>query len=338
MKSLRALWPILIILFLLSGCLAVEQTDETLPVPPQENRLVIYTSHQKTIYEPLIREFEARTGIWIQIETGGTIELLDRIKNEGENTPCDLIFGGGIETLEAHKDLFLPYQSPLLEQVDPIYLTDSVSWTPLSALPLVLVYNPKLVRLNPPSGWEDLLNPTWQGRIAYADPETSASAYTALSSLIQFFPDMDSQQILQQFAANLDGKLLTASDQVIEEVAHGNCYIGLTLEDDARRSIENGYDIAMIYPREGTSMVCDGAAILSSCQHVENAQRFIDFLLSQDVQNYLMDHCYRRSVLTHLQTTPDSQIQWAPYDILWASSCQKEILAQWHSMLQEVTP
>ena len=80
-------------LLTLTGCGAWDDGDASAFAPGEEERLTIYTSHKAEVYGPIVREFEERTGIWVQVETGGTAELLERIAGEGEDTPCDLLFG-----------------------------------------------------------------------------------------------------------------------------------------------------------------------------------------------------------------------------------------------------
>lgn len=336
MRSLSHFFlPFLLISLVLAGCLSPSARNQNILAPAEEDRLVIYTSHREAVYGPIIREFEARTGIWVQVKTGGTMELLNRIT--AGDCDCDLLFGGGVETLESHKELFIPYQSPRSQEIATIYRSSTHHWTPVSSLPIVLAYNSKLVRLNPPSGWGDLLDSNWKGRIAYADPSVSASAFTALSTLVQVYSDADTESILRAYAENLDGELLSSSSSVIEQIAQGNCYIGVTLEDEAMRSIQEGYDLDIVYPEEGTSAVCDGAAIVSRCSHLSNAQAFIDFLLEEDVQRYLSKHCSRRSVLSAL-TDAASDTVFLTYDIAWASERQEELLTLWENLQKEVAP
>ena len=47
--------------------------------PSEAERLVVYTSHKEEVYQPIVEEFERRTGVWVQVVSGGTTELLERI-------------------------------------------------------------------------------------------------------------------------------------------------------------------------------------------------------------------------------------------------------------------
>ena len=323
----------------LSGCIRTEQPDYSDLAPAEENRLVIYTSHQEEIYTPIIREFEKRTGIWVQVETGGSIELLERIASESEKPRCDLIFGGGVESLDSFSNRFSPYKSPEAENLPSKYIQKDGLWTPFSVLPVVLVYNPKVVRTNPPTGWDSLLDPAWKGKIAFADPETSGSSYTALSTMVQILPGRD-EDLIRRFYENLEGRTIDRAGQVVGEVANGSCYIGVTLEENALRSIKKGYDIAMVYPKEGTSAIPDGLAVIAGCPHEENARLFVDFALSRDVQTYLSRSSNLRAVRSDVPQPEGvtGELLTFPYDVGLAGSRQEDYLALWHSLREEVQP
>lgn len=324
-------------MLLLTGCGRAAAGDAAGFAPAEEDRLVIYTSHKEEVYGPIIKEFEERTGVWVQVETGGTVELLDRIA--GEEGGCDLMFGGGVDSLEARRDLFAPYESAAAAALWEPYRCGDGCWTPFSALPVVLIYNPKLVRVNPPTGWASLLDSAWRGRIAFASPEVSGSSYTALATLLQVLPG-DAEQTMAAFVRNLDQGVLDGSGDVVSAVADGSCYIGVTLEETALKGIQAGYDIAMVYPADGTSAVPDGLAVVSGCAHEENARRFIDFALSEAVQSHLIETCARRSVRADLFESAEETegLVLCDYDIQWVSGHREELMALWRELRGEAEP
>ena len=168
---------------LLAGCAAQQPPEEDF-APPEEERLVLYTSHKEEVYWPIVKEFEERTGIWVEVVTGGTNELLDQIRAEADNPRADVMFGGGVESLSACAGYFTPYQCAGAEEIDGQFRAPGDLWTPFSALPVVLICNTKLLPPGAVSGWADLLRPEYRGRIAFADPAVSGSSYTALLTLL----------------------------------------------------------------------------------------------------------------------------------------------------------
>lgn len=330
MKKLTAI--LLVCLLLLSGCTPVREDAVASYAPPEENRLVIYTSHKEEVYWPIIKEFEERTGIWVEVVSGGTNELLDRIEQESGEPRADVMFGGGVESLESKRELFEPYRCDGAEQLLSRYRSPDDLWTPFSALPTVLIYNTKLVQAGALTGWADLLEPEVKGRIAFAAPAISGSAYTGLVTLLSALGGQW-EDTLHAFACNLDGLQLDSSGDVLTAVAGGSCLVGVTLEETAMQRIAAGEDLAMVYPAEGTSAVPDASALVKGAPHADNARRFLDFTASADVQRLLVRRFYRRSVRADIE--PDgvlpslSGVSMTDYDIAWASREHDAILMTW---------
>ena len=104
--------------------------------------------------------------------------------------------------------------------------------------------------------------------------------------------------------------------------------------------MSEGADLAMLYPQEGTSAVPDGTAIVKGALHRENAQKFLDFTVSRDVQQLLAERFFRQSVRTDIQMPeliqedgPDLKI--FDYDIVWAAKERDAILAKWEELQKE---
>lgn len=323
----------LIFALLLSGCAQKQAQDLG---PADDDTLVIYTSHKKEVWWPIVKEFESRTGLWVQVVEGGTNELLETIRSGKADPAPDLMFGGGVESLEANASLFSPYTCAQADRLLPQYRSDEDLWTPFSALPLVLIYNPKLLSSDSLTGWSDLMKPSLHGRIAFADPAVSGSSYTALVTLLEALGG-DHDTVLREFARNLDGKQLSSSGDVLSAVASGECFVGVTLEETASRRIAAGEQLAMVYPADGTSCVSDGCAILADARHPENAKKFVDFTVSRDVQQLLQDRFCRRPVRDGLEPSaslPDlAAIAQVDYDLSWASEHRDSLLMSWEFYL-----
>lgn len=286
----------LLLLLCLSGCAEKAQQDMSAYVPAESERLTIFTSQASSVYEPLVREFEARTGIWVTVEEGSHKALTEKIA--GGDSGCDVLFGGSPEMFEAGGALFSAYDSPEKKAVQPELLPSDQPWLPFSKSPVVLIYNIKLVRITPPQNWSSLLDPDWKGKIAFADPVTDGS-YDTFGALLQAIPEAP-EKVAAAFAGNLEGQLLEDSEAVVSAVAEGRSYIGVTLEENAQKGIEDGLDLAIVYPGEGTRNLVDCVAIVKDCPHAGNAEAFVDFLLGRDVQSVLTQQLCRRPIRADL--------------------------------------
>ena len=83
-------------------------------------------------------------------------ELLARLRREADAPAADVMFGGGVDSLEAYQDCFSPYFCAGWEGLDPAMRSEEGLWTPFSALPVVIIYNTKLVVPGQITGWRDL--------------------------------------------------------------------------------------------------------------------------------------------------------------------------------------
>lgn len=194
---------------LLTGCAGSPGQSAAALAPAESDRVVIYTSHKEEVYGPIVKEFEARTGIWAEVVTGGTNELLARIAGEADAPVCDVIFGGGVESLTAYERYFQPYACAEADLIRPGLRPADDLWTPFSSLPVVLIYNTKLVSPGELTGWESLLSGRWSGSIALADPTVSGSSYTAAATMLCALPGDDWDQ-LDRLAVQLEGSALIA--------------------------------------------------------------------------------------------------------------------------------
>ena len=286
---------------LLTGCAAGERASASEFAPEEGERLVVYTSHKEEVYWPIIQEFEARTGIWVEVEAGGTSELLARLRREADAPAADVMFGGGVDSLEAYQDCFSPYFCAGWEGLDPAMRSEEGLWTPFSALPVVLIYNTKLV-------------------------------VPGLITLLRAV-DGDTDETLMSFAVSLDGRQLDSSGAVLDSVAGGTDLVGITLEETALKRAAAGEDIALIYPDDGTSCIPDGGALVQGAPHPENARKFLDFIAGNDVQSRLETEFSRRPVREGVESggvlRPLEELVLVDYDLAWTVEHHDSILMSW---------
>lgn len=317
---------------LLPGCRQDQAPAADSLAPAEEDRLVVYTSHKEEVYGPIIKEFEERTGVWVQVVTGGTGELLERIAGEREEPVCDVMFGGGVESLQLYEDCFEPYSGAGAEKLKPGLRPEGDRWTPFSSLPVVLIYNTRLVSPGELTGWKDLLEERWRGKIAFADPAVSGSSYTAAITMLLCL-DGDIWENLEKFEKALDGNIIKDSGQVVTAVDTGSCWVGITLEETALKRQSQGANIAIVYPVEGTSNLPDGTALVAGARHGDNARSFLEFVQSEDVQALVVSDFARRSVRSDVADRdtlpPEEDIGIIDYDAQWASGLKEEFLGRW---------
>ena len=262
-------------------------------------KLVVYCPHPLVFIEPIVKKFEATTGIQTEVVAAGTGELLKRIEAETSNPLGDVMWGGSKSTLEPSKKFFEVYHSP--EEAaffDDVKIPDG-KLTSFTQIPSVIMVNTKLIGNIKVEGYQDLLNPALKGKIAHADPSKSSSSFEHLINMLYAMGKGDPDKgwaYVTAFAKNLDGKLLSGSSAVYKGVADGEYTVGLTFEEGAATYVKSKAPVKIVYMSEGVISQSDGSAIIKGAKNMENAKKFVDFLSSKDTQTLIVNQLNRRSV------------------------------------------
>ena len=283
MKTFKKLSVLLLAIFMLTACGSSSSDSEN---------LVIYSPNSEGIINAVIPLFEQETGIKVEIVSAGTGELMKRIESEQANPYADVLFGGGYTQYIPNKDLFQEYVSPEDVNVVEEYRNTEgyVTYTVLDGS--VLIVNKELAEGMNISSYADLLNPELKGKIATADPASSSSAFAQLSNILLAMSDDGTyeSEAAWNYVAELvdlwDGKIQSGSSSVYKSVVDGEMVVGLTYEDPVATLVKSGADnIEIVYPEEGAVFLPAGTGIVKDAKNLENAKKFVDFLLSEQVQN-----------------------------------------------------
>lgn len=262
-------------------------------------KLVVYCPHPLVFIDPIVKKFEAATGIQAEVVAAGTGELLKRIEAESSNALGDVMWGGSMSTLDPARKFFEVYHSP--EEAaffDDVKIPDG-KITAFTQIPSVLMVNTKLIGNIKVEGYQDLLNPALKGKLAFADPAKSSSSYEHLINMLYAMGKGDPDKgwvYVKDLIKNLDGKLLSGSSAVYKGIADGEYTAGLTFEEGAATYVKAKAPVKIIYMKEGVISKADGSAIIKGAKNLDNAKKFIDFLSSKDTQTLIANQLNRRSV------------------------------------------
>jgi len=274
--------------------------------------VIIVSPHWEGIETEFERRFEVfseeRTGQRIGVEwlnQGGTSEILRFIKSEFTARPegigIDLMFGGGVDPyLELTRlDLTHPYRLPedILGEIAPriggMPMYDpEYHWYGATLAGFGIVFNKAvldLIHLPAPKSWEDLGDPrllTWVGS---ADPRSSGSVHMAYEIILQAFGWEQGWEVLTRMGANVRN-FTKGSNQSVKDVAVGEVAYGLAIDFYAWAQVDEvGEDyIGYTMPENLTIVNPDAIAILKGTPHLEAAQLFLEFVMSEPGQKLWM--------------------------------------------------
>ncbi len=281
-----------------------ENSESATPEPskstePASKQLVVYCPHPLEFIDPIVAEYEAQTGITVEVVAAGTGELLKRIEAEKDNPLGDILWGGSQSTLQPKLDLFEEYRSINEADIfDDCKNTDG-RMTRFTNIPSVLMVNTNLIGDIKVEGYEDLLNPALKGKIAHADPSKSSSSFEHLINMLYAMGGGDPEKgwdYVEKLCENLDGKLLSGSSAVYKGVADGEYTVGLTFEEGGAKYVADGAPVKLVYMEEGVISKPDGVVIIKGAKNMDNAKSFIDFVTGKDAQSLISSQLNRRSV------------------------------------------
>ncbi len=284
-------------------CLQLGGCASNLQIDPKDN-LIIYTSHAPSFIDPIIEEFENKTNIHVNIVKAGTGELVERIREEGNEPLADILWGGSYSIMVKNQDLWEKYTSVNDTAFYPQYQNTDHLFTRFNIMPCAIIINTDLLDGIEVNGYEDLLNPRLKGKIAMCDPRKSSTALESVTNMLYVMGDGNPDNgwdYVEKFIENCDGQILSSSSAVFNKVINGEYAVGVTYEG-AAMYIEPDSAIKLIYPKEGAIANADGITIIKNAKQRKNAEKFIDFVTSQEIQTYISKECFRRSVRTDVKT------------------------------------
>lgn len=243
----------------LFGCAIASLLTAGLPAAvAQEPRVVVYSSAGAEIGEELAAAFMKRNpGIKAESIYAGTGVVWTRARAETARPQGDVCMCGGSENFDINYDLLEPYKSKEDSAIPAEYKDAGQRYYGMSLPIQVVIVNSKLVpRKDYPRGWKDLADPKWKGKIIWANPRLSASAYAQLFQLIK----IGGWDLVKAVLAN--AVITPSSGLAYQGVGDGEFLLGMTGEGNVYELKAKGYPVDVIYPIEGTGLRFDAIGLI----------------------------------------------------------------------------
>jgi len=258
-----------------------------------ENQVVVYTALDRQFSEPIFEDFTDRTGVQVRalydVESNKTVGLANRIITEGGRPRCDLFWNNEIlHTLRLErKNLLEAYESERSGDFPKAFRSPDSTWYGFAARARVLIVNTELLAPDEyPRSINELALPKWRGRAGIAKPLFGTTA-THAACLFGTWGDQRAREFFRQVKQN--ASVQAGNKQVAQAVSSGVLAFGLTDTDDAIIELENGHDVAIVYPDQGedqmgTLFIPNTISLMRGAPHGGPARQLLDFLLSPEVE------------------------------------------------------
>ena len=257
-------------------------------------KLTIYT-YDSFVSEwgpgPIVEKiFEDKYEIDLQfIAVDSAATLLNKIILEGENTKADLVLGLDMNLFNAAEksQLFVSHNLKNINNKLTLPLNwESDIFVPYNYGYFAFVYNNKTLK-NPPLSMEDLINKT-DARIVIQDPRTSTPGLGLLTWMKALYGDS-----AQNKWSQLNKKIISVTkgwtDAYYNFFMAGEADIVLSYSTSPAAHImfEENYDISASTFKEGNYISVEFAGILNSSKNKQMANKFLDFMISDDFQKVI---------------------------------------------------
>ena len=175
----------------------------------RRTEVVLVTHDSFAVSEEVKRAFEAESGLTLRIlQAGDAGEVVTKALLTAGNPEGDVLFGvdNNLLTRALEGDVFTPYESPGLVDVDETWVLDPEHRvTPIDHGEVCLNYDKAWFAergIAPPSSLDDLAEPAYEGLLVVENPATSTPGLAFLLATIARYGDPGWQDYWRQLRAN----------------------------------------------------------------------------------------------------------------------------------------
>ena len=264
--------------------------------------LNLYTSRHYQTDEALYERFTELTGIRVNRLEGKGDALIERIRNEGANSPADLLItvdAGRLWRAE-QAGLFQPAGSAVLEARVPEHLRHPEGlWFGFSSRARLIFYNKDTISAGEIETYEDLADPRWKGKVCI---RSSSNIYnqSLMAAMIEAHGEAGAEDWARGVVANFARHPQGGDTDQLRSVAAGECQIAVAnsyyyarlLESDKEADRETAARLGVVFPNQagrGTHVNVSGAGVLAHAPNREAAVEFLEYLLGEQAQHYFAD-------------------------------------------------
>ncbi len=271
-----------------------QETNGSDQILKAENKLVIYTYDSfASEWGPagtVIPVFEEKYGIDVELKSAGDSgQVLSRVVLEKDNPQADIMIGidNNMLAKALGADVFEPYKPSGIDRVPEHLVFDKTFHVVPFDYGYFSINYDSLSLSNPPSSLEDLTNPEYEDSLILMDPRTSSPGLGFLLWTISVYGDS-----FIDYWKRLMPSVLTITEGW--DSGYGLYTAGeapMVLSYTTSPPVHVEYDKTDRYKallfEEGNYMQIEAMAIIKNAPNRNNAEKFIEFMLTDDFQSVI---------------------------------------------------
>jgi len=294
-------------------------------LPALAETLVVYSGRSKVLVEPLVRRFEAETGVRVRVRYGTDAQLLLLLESEGSKSPADVFWAnspGAIVQAEA-RGLLRPLPSELVSR-PARFVPASGRWVPLSLRLRVLAYrkgavDPGVLRVLPDRVRTLPAVPGFEGRIGWTP------RYSSFVDFVTALRHLEGEAAARAWLAGMRAKRpkdYASNTPMLLDLAQGELDLALTNhyyvyrlryggekgeDEEAGQGarVAAGIGVHHFAPGDaGNLALVTGGGVLATSRRAGLAERFLRFLLSEPAQRFFAKTVHEYPVVRGVPLPP----------------------------------
>jgi iron(III) transport system substrate-binding protein len=298
------------VIALLLAVAGIAEGQETTPTmvaaAAKEGKVVWYTSVDVKVAEGVAKAFRAEyPNIEIDVERAGSERVFQRINQEYQSAIHNVDV---VNSSDASHFIFwkqqkwlAPHTPPDVQRFPAQFKDPEGYFATWRATLSVMGYNTKLVDAkDAPTGYMDLLDPKWKGKLVKSHPGYSGTSLTGTYAIVKllgwdYLEKLSKQGVQQLQSTTATPKSIASGERMV--MVDGNEY-NMFIEIDAKSPVK------IIYPKEGTPFVTSPSAIFAEAPHPNAARVLENFLFTAKTQQLTVNEGGTRSVHPDVKDPP----------------------------------
>ena len=265
-------------------------------------KVTVVTSFSNDVTAPFKRAFEAaHPGTTLEVQSRNTTAGVRFVQETRSNNAVDLFWASAPDAFEVLKkagllEAYRPPTQGIPDTIGPYAINDPEGFvTGFAASGYGIMWNERYMRANrlpEPKEWADLAKPAYHDHIIITAPSRSGTTHLTVETILQGEGWEKGWATIKGFSGNLR-QITERSFGVPDAVNSGQVGIGIVIDFFAFSAQGAGFPVKFAYPSV-TTVVPANIAVVKNAPNMAGARAFIDFLLSVQGQEILLEPTIRR--------------------------------------------
>ena len=288
------------LLAFLVSCTATDRTDGDNTSPTREVR--VYSGRHYNTDRKAFKQFSEQTGIKVRLIEAKGISLVERLKQEGDQSNADVILlvdAARINSVARAGLLQAVESKELTSNIPSIYRDPENRWFGFTRRVRAIIYNPDIVDANTIKTYADLAKSNLKGKVCLRKRKNVYNQ-SLVADQIVLKGEEQARSWVKQMVNNVTQPYFSGDVSLIRAVGQGKCGVGLVNHyylarmqggGSGEKDKELASKIGLIMPNPAHVNI-SAAGVAKSAKNKNEAIQFIEFLSSPQGSRLIADPTY----------------------------------------------